>query len=120
MVGVRAKPGHGALLCSKFTVEREKVKIEMQPFAPVLQFEQDPIAGLCSPALLAAASGTSSRPASSLLLRPASLAPPLRMPSRREAMQFCFVSLLEGNMPSAVASSVGGHLARAQCAGTRQ
>jgi len=42
VVGVRAKPGHGALLCSKFTVEREKVKIEMQPFAPVLLFEQDP------------------------------------------------------------------------------
>ena len=60
MGGVRTKPGHGALLCSNFTVEREKVKIEMQPFAPVLLFEQDPIASLCSPALLAAAGRTSS------------------------------------------------------------
>jgi hypothetical protein len=27
----------------KFTVEREKVKIEMQHFSPVVQFEQDPV-----------------------------------------------------------------------------
>ena len=27
----------------KLTVEREKVKIEMQPFSPVVQFEQDPV-----------------------------------------------------------------------------
>jgi F-type H+-transporting ATPase subunit gamma len=27
----------------KLTVEREKVKIEMQPFSPVVQFEQDPM-----------------------------------------------------------------------------
>lgn len=27
----------------KLTVEREKIKIEMQPFSPVVQFEQDPV-----------------------------------------------------------------------------
>ena len=45
---------------------------------------------------------------------------PLRMPSRREAMQFCIVSLLEGKLPCIFAFSVGEDPSREQCRAERQ